>query len=147
MSLKDKLMDDLKSAMKDKDTVRKNAVQMVRASVLQVEKDNKLTLDDEGVIEVVAKEVKKRKDVLPEYEKSGRQDLIDELTREIEVLMVYLPQQMSEEEIEVLVIDAIAQTEAKSMKDIGKVMAVIMPKTKGKADGKVINNFVKKHLS
>ena len=147
MSLKDKLMDDLKSAMKDKDTVRKNAVQMVRASVLQVEKDNKVTLDDEGVIEVVAKEVKKRKDVLPEYEKSGRQDLIDELTREIEVLMVYLPQQMSEEEIEALVIDAIAQTEAKSMKDIGKVMAVIMPKTKGKADGKVINNFVKKHLS
>ena len=147
MSLKDKLMDDLKSAMKDKDTVRKNAVQMVRASVLQVEKDNKLTLDDEGVIEVVAKEVKKRKDVLPEYEKSGRQDLIEELTREIEVLMVYLPQQMSEEEIEALVIDAIAQTEAKSMKDIGKVMAVIMPKTKGKADGKVINNFVKKHLS
>ena len=147
MSLKDKLMDDLKTAMKDKDTVRKNAVQMVRAAVLQVEKDNKLTLDDEGVIEVVAKEVKKRKDVLPEYEKSGRQDLIDELTREIEVLMVYLPQQMSEEEIEALVIDAIAQTEAKSMKDIGKVMAVIMPKTKGKADGKVINNFVKKHLS
>ena len=147
MSLKDKLMDDLKSAMKDKDTVRKNAVQMVRASVLQVEKDNKLTLDDEGVIEVVAKEVKKRKDVLPEYEKSGRQDLIDELTREIEVLMVYLPQQMSEEEIEALVIDAIAQTEAKSMKDIGKVMAVIMPKTKGRADGKVINNFVRKHLS
>ena len=147
MSLKDKLMDDLKSAMKDKDTVRKNAVQMVRASVLQVEKDNKITLDDEGVVEVVAKEVKKRKDVLPEYEKSGRQDLIDELTREIEVLMVYLPQQMSEEEIEALVIDAIAQTEAKSMKDIGKVMAVIMPKTKGKADGKVINNFVKKHLS
>ncbi len=147
MSLKDKLMDDLKSAMKDKDTVRKNAVQMVRASVLQVEKDNKITLDDDGVIEVVAKEVKKRKDVLPEYEKSGRQDLVDELNREIEVLMAYLPQQMSGEEIEALVLDAIAQTEAKSMKDIGKVMAVIMPKTKGKADGKVINQFVKKHLS
>ena len=147
MSLKDKLMDDLKSAMKDKDTIRKNAVQMVRASVLQVEKDNKITLDDEGVIEVVAKEVKKRKDVLPEYEKSGRQDLIDDLSREIEVLMAYLPQQMSEEEIEALVIDAIAQTEAKSMKDIGKVMAVIMPKTKGRADGKVINQFVRKHLS
>ncbi len=147
MSLKDKLMDDLKSAMKDKDTVRKNAVQMVRASVLQVEKDNKITLDDEGVIEVIAKEVKKRKDVLPEYEKSGRQELIDDLNREIEVLMTYLPQQMSEEEIEALVIDAIAQAEAKSMKDIGKVMAVIMPKTKGKADGKVINQFVKKHLS
>lgn len=147
MSLKDKLMDDLKAAMKDKDSVRKNAVQMVRASVLQVEKDNKVTLDDEGVIDVVAKEVKKRKDVLPEYEKSGRPELVDELNREIEVLMAYLPKQMSEEEIEALVVDAIAQTEAKSMKDIGKVMAVIMPKTKGKADGKVINQFVKKHLS
>ena len=147
MSLKDKLMDDLKAAMKDKDTVRKNAVQMVRASVLQFEKDNKVTLDDDGVVEVVAKEVKKRKDVLPEYEKSGRSDLIDDLKKEIEVLMAYLPQQMSEEEIEALVIEAISQTEAKTMKDIGKVMAVIMPKTKGKADGKVINLLVKKHLS
>jgi len=147
MSLKDKLMTDLKAAMKDKDTVRKNAVQMVRASVLQVEKDNKITLDDEGVVEVVAKEVKKRKDVLPEYEKSGRQELIDELNKEIEVLMAYLPEQMSEEEIEALVISAIAEAGAESMKDIGKVMAVIMPKTKGKADGKTINQFVKKHLS
>lgn len=147
MSLKDKLMDDLKIAMKDKDTVRKNAVQMVRASVLQVEKDNKITLDDEGVIEVVAKEVKKRKDVLPEYEKSGRQELIDELNKEIEVLMAYLPEQMSEEEIEALVISAIEEAGAKSMKDIGKVMAVIMPKTKGKADGKIVNQYVRKHLS
>lgn len=147
MSLKDKLMDDLKAAMKDKDTIRKNAVQMVRASVLQVEKDNKITLDDEGVIEVVAKEVKKRKDVLPEYEKSGRQELIDELNKEIQVLMAYLPEQMSEEEIEALVISAIEETGAKSMKDIGKVMAVIMPKTKGKADGKIVNQYVKKHLS
>lgn len=147
MSLKDKLMDDLKIAMKDKDTVRKNAVQMVRASVLQVEKDNKITLDDEGVIEVVAKEVKKRKDVLPEYEKSGRQELIDELNKEIEVLMAYLPEQMSEEEIEALVISAIEESGAKSMKDIGKVMAVIMPKTKGKADGKIVNQYVRKHLS
>ncbi len=147
MSLKDKLMDDLKSAMKDKDTVRKNAVQMVRASVLQVEKDNKVTLDDEGVIEVVAKEVKKRKDVLPEYEKSGRDDLISDLKKEIEVLMAYLPQQLSEDEVEKLVIEAIEETSAKTMKDIGKVMSAIMPKTKGRADGKVINQFVKKHLS
>ena len=147
MSLKDKLMDDLKSAMKDKDTIRKNAVQMVRASVLQVEKDNKITLDDEGVIEVIAKEVKKRKDVLPEYEKSGRQDLIEDLNKEIQVLMAYLPEQMSEEEIEALVISAIEEAGAKSMKDIGKVMAVIMPKTKGKADGKTVNLYVKKHLS
>ena len=147
MSLKDKLMDDLKAAMKEKDSVRKNAVQMVRSSVLQVEKDNKITLDDEGVTEVIAKEVKKRKDVLPEYEKSGREDLIADLKKEIDVLMAYLPEQMSEQEIEALVLEAISETGAESMKDIGKVMAVIMPKTKGKADGKTVNLFVKKHLS
>ncbi len=147
MSLKDKLMDDLKEAMKEKDSVRKNAVQMVRSSVLQVEKDNKITLDDEGVTEVIAKEVKKRKDVLPEYEKSGREDLIADLKKEIDVLMAYLPEQMSEQEIEALVLEAISESGAESMKDIGKVMAVIMPKTKGKADGKTVNLFVKKHLS
>ena len=147
MPIKDKLMEDLKLSMKEKDIIRKNTVQSVRAAVLQVEKDTKVTLDDEGVIGVIAKEVKKRKDVLPEYEKSGRQELLDELNREIEVLMAYLPAQMSDEEVEALVIEAISQTEAKTMKDIGKVMAVIMPKTKGKADGKVINQFVKKHLS
>ena len=147
MSLKDKLMDDLKEAMKEKDSVRKNAVQMVRSSVLQVEKDNKITLDDEGVTEVIAKEVKKRKDVLPEYEKSGREDLIADLKKEIDVLMAYLPEQRSEQEIEALVLEAISESGAESMKDIGKVMAVIMPKTKGKADGKTVNLFVKKHLS
>lgn len=147
MSLKERLMDDLKAAMKEKNSVRKNAVQMVRASVLQVEKDNKITLDDEGVTEVIAKEVKKRKDVLPEYEKSGREDLISDLKEEIDVLMAYLPEQMSEQEIEALVVEAISQTGAQSMKDIGKVMAVIMPKTKGVADGKTVNLFVKKHLS
>lgn len=147
MTLKEKLTDDLKDAMKCKDTVRKNAVQMVRASVLQVEKDGKTTLDDQGIIEVIAKEVKKRRDVLPDYEKSGRQELIDELKREIEVLIAYLPEQMSEAEIEEIVKDVIASTAASSMKDIGKVMAALMPKTKGRADGKVVNDMVKKYLS
>ena len=142
MSLKDKLMDDLKSAMKDKDTIRKNAVQMVRASVLQVEKDNKITLDDEGVIEVVAKEVKKRKDVLPEYEKSGRDDLIGDIKREIEILLSYLPEQLTQEELEEIVTAAISEVGATSMKDMGKIMAAVMPKTKGRADGKMINAFL-----
>ncbi|GAE89917.1 transamidase GatB domain protein [Acetivibrio straminisolvens JCM 21531] len=77
MPLKEKLMDDLKAAMKDKDVTRKNAIQMVRSAVLQVEKDNKFTLDDDGILEIIAKEVKKRRDSLAEYEKSDRQDLID----------------------------------------------------------------------
>jgi len=147
MSLKDKLSDDLKQAMKDKDTVRKNTVQMVRAAVLQMEKDNKLTLDDDGVLEVVAKELKKRKDVLPEYEKSGRQDLIEGLNAEIKVLLAYLPEQLTPEQLTEIVKDAIDSVGATSMKDIGKVMAAVMPKVKGRADGKQINQCAKQLLS
>ena len=147
MALKDQLMNDLKDAMKDKDTIRKNTVQMVRSAVLQFEKDNKTELDDNGVIEVIAKELKKRKDVLPEYEKSGRDDLIEGLKREIETLLGYLPAQLSKEELMEIVKEAIAETGATSMKDMGRIMAAVMPKTKGRADGKEINAIVKEMLS
>ena len=147
MALKDQLMNDLKEAMKDKDTIRKNTVQMVRSAVLQFEKDNKTELDDNGVIEVIAKELKKRKDVLPEYEKSGRDDLIEGLNRGIETLLSYLPAQLSKEELMEIVKEAIAETGATSMKDMGKIMAAVMPKTKGRADGKEINAIVKEMLS
>ena len=147
MSLKEILAEDLKSAMKDKDTVRKNTVQMVRAAVLQIEKDKKITLDDEGVLEVIAKQLKQRKDSLPDYEKSGRDDLIAELKAEIDVLMKYLPEQLTKEELEVIVKEAVAQTGASSMKDMGKIMAAVMPKTKGRADGKMINEIAKAMLS
>lgn len=140
-------MNDLKEAMKDKDVIRKNTVQMVRSAVLQFEKDNKTELDDNGVIEVIAKELKKRKDVLPEYEKSGRDDLIEGLNKEIETLLGYLPAQLSKEELMEIVKEAIAETGAASMKDMGKIMAAVMPKTKGRADGKEINAIVKEMLS
>ena len=81
MSLKETLFQDLKTAMKDKDTVRKNTIQLVRAGVLQIEKDNHVELDDDGVLDVIAKELKKRRDSLPEFEKSGRTDLIDNLNK------------------------------------------------------------------
>ncbi len=147
MSLKEKLMDDLKTAMKDKDTIRKNTVQMVRSSVLQYEKDNLCELDDDGVLDVIAKELKKRKDVLPEYEKSGREDLIEDINKEIETLLAYLPAQLTREELEVIVTDAISEVGATSMKDMGKIMAAVMPKTRGRADGKMINAIVKEKLS
>lgn len=147
MALKEQLMDDLKIAMREKDKIRKNAVQMCRAAILQFEKDNKVTLDEQGVIEIIAKEVKKRKDVLPDYEKSGRPELIDELKREIDVLMVYLPQQLSQSEVEALVKETISSVNASTMKDIGKVMAALMPKTKGRADGKLVSEIVKNNLS
>jgi uncharacterized protein YqeY len=146
MSLKDKLMEDLKAAMKEKDITRKNAIQMVRSAVLQVEKDNKVTLDDDGILEVIAKEVKKRKDSLTEYEKSGRQDLIDALKTEIDVLMKYLPEQLTEDEIEAIVKETINETGASSAGDIGKVMKAVLPKVKGRADGKLVNQIVRKYL-
>ncbi len=147
MTLKEKLAEDLKSAMKDKNTVRKNVVQMVRAGVLQVEKDNKITLDDNGVLDVIAKQLKQRRDSLPDYEKSGREDLIAELKAEMDVLMEYLPAQLTREELEAIVAEAVTATGASSMKDMGKIMAAVMPKTKGRADGKVINEIAKSMLT
>ena len=147
MSLKDKLAQDLKTAMKEKDTIRKNVVQMIRAGVLQIEKDKLITLDDDGVLEVIAKQLKQRKDTLPDYEKSGRSDLIAELKAEIGFLMEYLPAQLSDEELEVIVKEAVAEVGASSVKDMGKVMAAVMPKTKGRADGRRINEIAKSLLS
>ncbi len=147
MALKEQLMLDLKEAMKEKDVIRKNTVQMVRSAILQFEKDNLCELDEEGVLDVIARELKKRRDVLPEYEKSGREDLIADISREIEILLTYLPAQLTEEELEVIVTDAISETGATSMKDMGRIMAIIMPKTKGRADGKIINRIVKEKLS
>lgn len=147
MALKEKLMEDLKAAMKEKDVIRKNTVQMVRSSVLQFEKDKLTELDDEGVLDIIAKELKKRRDVLPEYEKSGREELIKDINYEIEILLSYLPKQLTVEELEKIVDEAIAETGAASVKDMGKIMAAVMPKTKGRADGKTINAIARARLS
>ena len=147
MSLKETLLQDLKAAMKDKDTIRKNTIQLVRAGVLQIEKDNHVELDDDGVLDVIAKELKKRRDSLPEFEKSGRTDLIENLNREIEVLLGYLPKQLTEDEIHKIVEETIAETGATTMKDMGKVMGAVSPKVKGRADNRVVSGYVKKLLS
>lgn len=144
MSLKERLLEDMKNAMKDKDVIKKNTVQMARAAILQVEKDNKITLDDDGIIDIIAKEVKKRREALPDFEKSGRQDLIDNLKAEIDVLLQYLPQQLTEEELEAIVRQAIQDTGATAVKDTGRIMQAVMPQVKGRADGKMINMIVKK---
>ena len=146
MSLKDKLMLDLKEAMKEKDTIRKNTVQLVRSGVLQIEKDKKIELDDEGVLDVITKELKKRRDSMPDYVKSGRQDLIDNLNKEIEVLLTYLPKQLTEDEIREIVEEAVKETGATTMKDMGKVMANVTPKVKGRADNKIVSGLVKQML-
>ncbi|HGM3506948.1 GatB/YqeY domain-containing protein [Clostridioides sp. ES-S-0108-01] len=146
MSLKQKLQEDLKSSMKNKDTVRKSVVTLIRASIKQYEVDNRVELDEDGIIDVIAKQLKQRRDALVEFEKAGREDLIKETEVEIEVLKEYLPQQLSEEELEEIVKSTISEVGATSMKDMGKIMSVIQPKVKGRADGKLINKLVKQNL-
>lgn len=146
MSLKEVLQQDLKTAMKEKDSVRKSVITMTRAAVLQIEKDKKIELDDEGVIEVIAKGVKQRKDSIPEFEKGNRLDLVENINREIDVLMSYLPQQLSDDEVSRIVADTIYEVGAQSAKDMGKVMSALMPKVKGRADGKLVNILVKQQL-
>ena len=144
--LKEKLLEDMKIAMRDKKIIRKNVIQMVRASILQVEKDKQIELNDEQVVEIIAKESKKRKDSLADYEKSGRQDLIDQIKEEITILAEYLPKQLTREEIEQIVIEVIEQTGATTIKDMGKVMKAAKEKMGAAADGKTINEIVKEKL-
>ncbi len=145
--LKEKLLEDLKNSMKEKNTVRKNVIQMVRAAILQVEKDKQIELNDEQIIDIIAKESKKRKDALGDYEKSGREDLINEIKEEIQILAEYLPKQLSIEELENIVKEVIAEQGATSIKDMGKVMKAAKEKIGAASDGKTINEVVKKMLA
>ena len=144
--LKEKLLEDLKNCMKDKNVVRKNVIQMVRAAILQVEKDKHITLEDNQIIDIIAKESKKRKDSLADYEKSGRADLINEIKEEIAILAEYLPKQLSIEEVEEIVKEVIRKEGATSIKDMGKVMKSAKEIIGAASDGRTINEAVKKLL-
>lgn len=148
MSLKDRLLDDMKTAMKEKESgkQRLSVIRMARAAIKNIEINKKHELDDEETIEVLAREVKQRRDSIDEYKKAGRQEVVDTLTQEIEILMDYLPKQLSAEEIRTLVKEAVETTGAKEAKEMGKVMGVLMPKVKGKADGKLVNEIVREFL-
>ena len=141
--LKEKLMEDLKESMKTKDTVRKNAVQMVRASILQIEKDKGIEVEDEKIIDIIAKEVKTKKDALKDFEKAERQDLIDLTNREIEILQEYLPKQLSRDEVKAEVQKIISEIGATSMKDMGAIMKEAKAKMGASAEGKTINEVAK----
>ena len=144
--LKEKLLEDMKISMRDKNVVRKNVIQMVRAAILQVEKDKQIELTDEQIIDVIAKESKKRKDSLADYEKSGRQELINQINEEIEILAEYLPKPLSQEELEKIVDEVIASVGATSMKVMGAVMKGVKEKVGAAADGRTINEIVKAKL-
>ena len=145
--MKEQLLQDLKEAMKEKDILKKDTITMLRAAILQVEKDSQKVLNDDDICGIVAKEVKKRKESVSEYENAGRQDIADDLKREIEILSKYLPEQLTEEEITKMVEEAIAESGATGPRDMGKVMGILRPKTQGKADGKVVSDIVKEKLN
>ena len=145
--LKEKLMEDLKSAMKEKDEIKKNTVQMVRAGILQIEKDKGIEVEDNQIIDIIAKEVKKRKDAAIDFEKGGREDLVEKNNKEIEILSAYLPKQLSREEIEAIVKEVIKEVNATTIKDMGKVMKSAKEKIGAAADGKTINEVVKSLLA
>ena len=146
MSLKERLQEDLKSSMKNKETVKKSVITLIRASIKQFEVDNRVELDYDGIIDVISKQLKQRNDALEEFKKANRDDLVSETEAEIKVLKEYLPQQLSEEELDIIVKETISEVGATSMKDMGKIMSAIKPKTKGRADGKLINKLVKSNL-
>lgn len=141
--LKEKLMEDLKSAMKNKEEVRKNTIQMVRAGILQIEKDKGIQVEDDKILEIIAKEVKTKKDALKDFEKANRQDLIDQTNEEIEVLQKYLPKQLSREEIKAELEQIISKLGATTMKDMGAIMKEAKAKMGAAADGKTINEVAK----
>ena len=144
--LKDDLMNELKDAMRNKDEIKKNTVQMVRAAILQFEKDNAVEVDDNKIVEIIAKQVKEKKDAMVEFEKGAREDLIKQTTEEIEILSKYLPKQLSKEEIKPIIEEVIKAVGATSMKDMGNVMREAKAKIGAAADGRTINEVVKELL-
>ena len=147
MSLKDRLTADFKEAMKARDEVRKNTINLARAAIKQYEVDNRVELDEQGIIDILTKQVKMRKDALSDFEKAGRTDLIDNYNKEIETLMAYLPAQLTVEEITEIVLATKAELgieEGKS--NMGKLMGAVMPKVKGRADGGDVRKVVQSVL-
>ena len=148
MSLLDRLNDDMKQAMKNKEKEKLTTIRMVK-SALQNEgiKLQQQPLSEEAELTVLTRELKQRKDSLLEFEKAGREDLVDKIKGEIAVLEEYLPQQLSEEELTAVIKQAIADTGAASKADMGKVMGAVIPKVKGKADGSLVNKLVSQLLA
>lgn len=147
MSLKERLATDLKEAMKARETLKLSVLRMVKAAAKNQEIEKGHELNDDEFVEVLAKEVKLRRDSLIEYEKADRPEATETIKREISILMEYLPQQMTRDEIKALVKKVVAEVGAQSSKEMGKVMGKIVPLTKGRADGKLVNEIVNKVLN
>ena len=147
--LKQKLQDELKQAMLVRNQLKTSVLRMFLSAInyYEIKKGGAgYEATDEDVLSVIQKEVKQRKDSIEQFKIGGRQDLVDKETKEFEILQAYLPKQMNDEEIKNLVKEAIKQTEATSVKDMGKVMGMVMPKIKGKADGGMVSRIINEEL-
>jgi len=148
LALKERLASDFKEAMKAKDEIRKNTVNLARAAIKQHEVDKREELDDQGVLAILAKQVKMRKDALADFEKAGRTDLLDSYNAEIKILMEYMPEQLSDAQIADIVRDTAAEMEIDGGKqNMGKLMGAVMPKVKGVADGGAVRKAIEEFLA
>lgn len=147
MSLKEQLAEDLKDAIRHNDETRKNTIRMATTAIKNAEVASGKPLDDQGVVGILAKEAKQRKESIDQFEKAGRQDLVDKETAELKVLESYLPETMSRDEIVAEAKSAIEEVGAVGPSDKGKVMSKLMPKLAGRAEGREINEIVTELLS
>jgi uncharacterized protein YqeY len=147
MSLKERITEDMKAALKAKETARLGAIRLLLAAIKQKEVDERIDLDDAGVVSVIEKMLKQRKDSIAQYEAAKRQDLVDAEKFEVEVLSAYMPQPLSADEVAAIVAQAIAESGAKAPADMGKVMALVKPKIAGRADMGEISKLVKAKLA
>jgi uncharacterized protein YqeY len=145
--IKDQLMKDLKTAMKEKNLIRKSTIIMLRAAIKQIEVDTRVEQTDLQVVEIIQKQIKQKKAALEEFIKAEREDFIQETESEIEILSEYLPEQMTVEELKDLVEKTISELGAATMKDMGRVMSALKEETTGRADGKTLSTLVKESLN
>lgn len=147
MTLEERLLNEMKEAMKSGDKLRLSTIRMIRSAVKNREIEVRKTLDDEDIFKVIQGMVRKGEESVEQFQTGGRMDLVEKEKKEIEILKSYLPQPPSQEEVLKIIDETIQETQASSLKDLGKVMKAVMPKLGGKADGKLINQWVKERLS
>ena len=147
MSLKEQLKEDLKTAMRDKEVVKRDSIRAINTMIKQIEVDERRELDDDEVIKLIQRGIKQREEAISQYKAASRDDLVQKEQEQVDVFMLYLPKQLSDEELEAGMKEIVAQTGATTMKDMGKVMGIATKKFAGVADGKRINEMVKKLLS
>jgi len=146
MSLKQQLKDDVKTAMRAKDIVKRDSIRTINTMIKQIEVDERIELDDAAIIKLIQKGVKQRDEAISQFKEAGRDDLVAKEQEQIDIFKLYLPEQVSDENLEIGMKEVIAQVGASSMKDMGKVMGAASKKFAGVADGKRINEMVKKLL-